>query len=87
MIEWPLTASDGYTVAHWVRQTKWGANICLIALTGRVGGSDRQPGDDAGFSHYLVKPVDPEALQRMIDASCETRAMPPMFPRAPQSIL
>jgi signal transduction histidine kinase/CheY-like chemotaxis protein len=61
---------DGYDVAQGLRQAAWGADICLIALTGRGRDSDRERGAAAGFNHYLVKPVDPEALQSMIASSC-----------------
>jgi DNA-binding response OmpR family regulator len=38
----------------------------MIALTGYGSDSDRRRGRDAGFDHYLVKPVDYHILERLL---------------------
>ncbi len=39
----------------------------LIAMTGYGQPEDRQRALDAGFDDYLVKPVDPGQLARLLD--------------------
>jgi signal transduction histidine kinase/ActR/RegA family two-component response regulator len=67
---------DGYDVAQELRHAAWGADICLIALTGRGRDSDRQRAHAVGFNHYLIKPIDPEVLQSMIASSLAERRSP-----------
>jgi CheY-like chemotaxis protein len=67
---------DGYDVAQELRHAAWGADICLIALTGRARDSDRQRAHAVGFNHYLIKPIDPEVLQSMIASSLAERRSP-----------
>ena len=42
------------------------AYVLLIALTGYGQPADRARAQEAGFDAYLVKPVDPEELERTI---------------------
>lgn len=58
---------DGYQLARWVRQQSWGHQTKLIAVTGWGQEADRRRTLDAGFDAHLVKPVDPDALIRLID--------------------
>jgi DNA-binding response OmpR family regulator len=59
---------DGYSVAHRIRQTHWGAAIHLIALTGWNDARSRARALTAGFHQYLVKPVDPRRFIRILAA-------------------
>ncbi|MGZ5097153.1 MAG: hybrid sensor histidine kinase/response regulator [Usitatibacter sp.] len=61
-----LPDMDGYTVATRVRAQIKGAMPVMIALTGFGQESDRDRALAAGFDHHLVKPVDPQALLRLI---------------------
>jgi len=38
----------------------------MIAVTGWGQDEDRRRSHEAGFDHHMVKPVDPQALMRMI---------------------
>jgi CheY-like chemotaxis protein len=38
----------------------------LIAVTAYGQDEDRRRSHEAGFDHHLVKPVDPDALQRLL---------------------
>jgi CheY-like chemotaxis protein len=40
--------------------------MLLVAVSGWGQDADRQRSIEAGFDHHLVKPVDIEALQRML---------------------
>jgi PAS domain S-box-containing protein len=57
---------NGYDAARRIRD-KWGKNdLVLIALTGWGQEEDRRRTREAGFNHHLVKPVDLDALQKLI---------------------
>jgi len=60
---------NGYEVAQALRQEPWGANMCLIALTGWGQASDRQLAIEAGFDRHLTKPVDPDALETILEGA------------------
>ncbi len=56
---------SGFEVARQARQ-RLGSDIVLIALSGYGERNNRQQGIDAGFNHYLLKPVTAENLVRYI---------------------
>jgi CheY-like chemotaxis protein len=60
-----LPGCDGYAVTKHLR------SLCqkkplLIALTGYGAASDRKRSEDEGFDHHLVKPVDPQHLEKLL---------------------
>jgi PAS domain S-box-containing protein len=57
---------DGYEAARRIRAETWGGELFLVALTGWGADSDRRRTHEAGFDRHLVKPVDPDALTRML---------------------
>jgi CheY-like chemotaxis protein len=62
-----LPGMDGYQVARKLRQTDWGKEIELIALTGYGQDSDRQQALDAGFDHHLVKPARLDQIRDILE--------------------
>ena len=46
--------------------------LVLVALTGWGQEEDRRRSQEAGFDHHIVKPVDPFALEKLLDG-LETR--------------
>ena len=46
----------------------------LVALTGWGQEEDRQRSQEAGFDHHLVKPVEPDALHRLLAGPCVRRS-------------
>ncbi len=62
-----LPDMDGYEVARRLRQQPRGKNLNLIAMTGYGQDSDRQQSQQAGFDHHLVKPVEPQKLQDLLE--------------------
>ena len=60
-----LPGMDGFAVAQQLR-TEGLQTGMLVALTGYGEQTDKQRSQQAGFHHHLVKPVDPEALQKLI---------------------
>lgn len=57
---------NGYDAARAIRRQSWGKDILMIALTGWGQVADRQRTKDAGFDHHLVKPPEPEEIERLI---------------------
>jgi CheY-like chemotaxis protein len=66
LIDIGLPGLDGFEVAHRIRRGA-GARPILVALTGRGQPEDQRRALDAGFDAYLVKPVDPAELARLIE--------------------
>ena len=61
-----LPKIDGYEVARRLRLDPQNEGMLLVAVTGYGKEEDRHRGQEAGFHHYLVKPVDPGALQALL---------------------
>jgi CheY-like chemotaxis protein len=63
-----LPGLDGYAVARQVR-LRLGREIRLVALTGYGRAGDRDRAIGAGFDMYVVKPIEPAALQEIVGQS------------------
>jgi DNA-binding response OmpR family regulator len=59
-----LPGMDGHELARRIRSVPGGANVLLVALTGT---SDRKTLADSNFDHTLVKPVELDVLQRLLE--------------------
>jgi CheY-like chemotaxis protein len=57
---------DGYEVARRIRAEPWGKATVLIALTGWGQDEDRRRSREVGFDSHLVKPLDPDALSKLL---------------------
>ena len=60
---------DGYGAARELRQRDWAKDTLLVALTGWGQQEDKRMAREAGFDHHMVKPVDPDALRRLLVGS------------------
>jgi PAS domain S-box-containing protein len=61
-----LPKLNGYEASRRIREQPWGKEVVLIALTGWGQEEDRRRSHEAGFDHHMVKPVDPEALMKLL---------------------
>jgi PAS domain S-box-containing protein len=61
-----LPGMNGYDVARRWRQDPASRNALLVAVTGYGQDEDRRRSAEAGFDYHLTKPVDPEALRRLL---------------------
>jgi signal transduction histidine kinase/CheY-like chemotaxis protein len=61
-----LPGFNGYEVARQLRAAH-GRAIILVALTGYGQPSDRAESETAGFDHHLVKPVDLDKVNALLD--------------------
>ena len=57
---------NGHEAARHIRQTPWGRDIALVALTGWGNARDREESRAAGFDHHLVKPGSFEEIEAII---------------------
>jgi CheY-like chemotaxis protein len=57
---------NGYDACRLIRAQPWGRQVVLVAQTGWGQEEDRRRTEEAGFDGHLVKPVDPEALMRLL---------------------
>jgi len=58
---------NGYEACRRIHQQPWSAESTFIALTGWGKDEDREKSRAAGFDHHLVKPVDPAALEHLLE--------------------
>jgi CheY-like chemotaxis protein len=59
---------DGYEVARRMRLEPALRAATLVALSGYGRDQDGSAATAAGFDHYLVKPVEPGDLEKLIQA-------------------
>ena len=63
-----LPRMDGYEVARRLRASPALGGVTLVALSGYSQEEDKRLGREAGFDHYLVKPIDAAELVNILDA-------------------
>ena len=90
LIDIGLPGRSGYDVAREIRagSTGWSARVQLIAVTGYGQPSDRVRALEAGFNNHLLKPVDPDVLNRVLTRSeklVEAAGIEPASASHPQS--
>jgi len=61
-----MPGMNGYDVARRIRE-RGSVQPVLVALTGWGQAKDKQRAAEAGFDHYLVKPVERAALQKLLE--------------------
>lgn len=61
-----LPGMSGYDVARRIREAPESRDVVLIAQTGWGQKEDRERSREAGFDHHLVKPIDPNTLQKLL---------------------
>jgi PAS domain S-box-containing protein len=61
-----LPGMSGYEVCQRIRQEPWGQRILIVAMTGWGQEEDRRRSMEAGFDTHMVKPVDHEALLKLL---------------------
>jgi CheY-like chemotaxis protein len=68
-----MPGMSGYELAAAFRATPELAGVILVALTGWGGDEARARAAAAGFDHHLVKPADPDAIDRILAAPDSVR--------------
>jgi signal transduction histidine kinase len=72
MLDIGLPVIDGYELAHRLRRGAATPSMRLVAVTGYGQDGDRQRARDAGFDDHLVKPVNVDALERVLEGARAT---------------
>ena len=67
LIDIGLPGMNGYEVAQAIRRDATLKHLVLVALTGYGLSEDKARAMAAGFDHHLVKPVDLDALQELVE--------------------
>lgn len=70
VLDLQMPGLDGREVARRIRAQSWKQRPLLIALTGWT--AEQKSALDAGFDHYVTKPVEPAWLIRLIKAYCHS---------------
>ena len=68
-----LPDEDGYTLLRRIRANPTSAALPAVALTAYARASDRERALAAGFLDYVIKPVDPQELVKVIVSVIEAR--------------
>ena len=71
-----LPGMDGWEVARRLQEPTWDKKPFLIALTGFGGEEDHRRSLEAGIDLHLVKPVDPDFLEQLLERSCRIISNP-----------
>lgn len=69
-----LPDMDGWATGRQVRESDWGRDAVLVALTGWGRREDVRRSREAGFDHHLIKPMDPDSLLALIGSARTTTA-------------
>ena len=69
-----LPLMDGYEVARRLREQSAADGLVLVALTGWAGQDVRSKAAEAGFDYHMVKPVNWDELERIIQAARQSAA-------------
>jgi DNA-binding response OmpR family regulator len=73
-----LPGLDGWEVARRLREPGGPGELIVAALTGYGQEADRLRAKEIGIDYFLIKPVEPEELRRVLEAcATETPLLPP----------
>ena len=74
LLDLGMPGMDGCEVCRRLRRVPGLAGVRVVALTGWGQEEDRRRSREAGFDQHLVKPVDFEALERLLTGRPAGRA-------------
>jgi CheY-like chemotaxis protein len=66
LLDLGMPGMSGYEVARRLRGEDGLREVVLVALTGWGQEADRKRAMDSGFDYHLVKPLDPNELNRLL---------------------
>ena len=71
-----LPDMDGYEIARQLRRQPNLARVVLVALTGWSGPERELRAREAGFDDYIVKPIQPSSLERLLKIPTRSQIVP-----------
>src|SRR5262249_13776222 len=69
-----LPGLDGYGFVRTLRRDSRFRDLCVIAVTALAMANDREKGIAAGFTDYLVKPIDPREIAEVVWRCLQAKA-------------
>jgi CheY-like chemotaxis protein len=57
---------NGYEACRRIRELPFGSDMVLVAVTGWGQEDDRRKAKEAGFDLHMVKPVEPQAIEKLL---------------------
>jgi signal transduction histidine kinase len=66
LLDMELPGADGYQVGRQLRRLAGLERVLLVGITGQDGEEEQGRAGEAGFDHFLVKPVDLAALEALL---------------------
>jgi len=72
-----LPDMSGYEAAQRLRAERGLERVVLVALTGYEGEIEREHSRAAGFDHHLVKPVEADAIAKLVAPYSRVARTPP----------
>jgi CheY-like chemotaxis protein len=69
-----LPEIDGYELARRLRALPGLTNVHLVATTGYGGDDDKQRGREAGVNDHLVKPIESEQVEGLLERLAAARS-------------
>jgi len=67
-----LPGMSGYEACRAIREKPWGKDLVMVAVTGWGQEEDRSKSKEAGFNAHIVKPVDHDALLKLLSQLLES---------------
>src|SRR4051794_16220009 len=67
LVDLAMPGFDGYRMARQIREHEGCKDTLLVAVTGYADESHRQLAMEAGFDHYLVKPINLAELHELLE--------------------
>jgi signal transduction histidine kinase len=61
-----LPKMNGFEACRQIRQRPWSKDVVIIALTGWGQDIDRRRSQESGFDHHVVKPIEHDALVKLL---------------------
>lgn len=71
-----LPKLNGYEVCRRIREQSWSQGVVIVACTGWSQEEDIRKAENAGFDRHMVKPVDSNALGRILATLNHTQTSP-----------
>lgn len=72
LMDLKMPIMDGWAATRALRQTEWGKDLPVIAVTAYAMEGDREKALNAGFNDYITKPImDYSIIQRKIQELLE----------------
>jgi CheY-like chemotaxis protein len=72
VLDLSMPGMDGFTLARAIRQRPGLEKVLMVALSGFGRDIDRQHSKEAGFDLHLLKPVEFQELQRLLERAASS---------------